>query len=108
MTTMSGGAETHRHLLYDDRHAKREYNEGNEESNSKPCARRGVGKHTGAVVLSKHDKNSGPDEQPQQTEPGEDTPLGTRRGYTHAVVRTVNVLVRDNDTLSGDHWRRHP
>jgi hypothetical protein len=108
MTAMSGGAETHRHLLYDDRHAKREHNEGNEESDSKPCARRGVGKHTRAIVLSEHDENSGPDKQPQQAELGQDAPLGARRGHTHAVMRTINILVRNNDIFSGDGLRRHP
>src|SRR5271169_4849701 len=61
MTAMSGGTETHGHLLYDDCHTKRKNNEGNEESNSKPCARRGVGNHARAIVLSKHHENSGSD-----------------------------------------------
>ena len=108
MTAMSGGTETHRHFLYDDCHAKREHNEGNEESASKPCARRGLGKHAGAVVLSQHNENSRSEEQPQQMEPGKDTPLGAGGGHTHPVMRTINVLMSDNDVFLGDGWRRHP
>jgi hypothetical protein len=85
--------------LYNDCHAKRENDEGDEESNSKPCAGRGVGNHTWAVVLSKHHENSGSDEQPQQAKLGKETPLGARRGYTYPVMRPIHVLVRDNDIL---------
>src|SRR6266404_2354270 len=59
VTAMRGGTETHGHLLYDNGHTKRENDEGDEEPNSKPRARRGVGNHTWAVVLPKHHENSG-------------------------------------------------
>ena len=73
--------------------------------NRAPC--RGVGNHTWAVVLSEHHKNSGSDEQPQQAEPGEGTPLGARRGHTHPVMRTIHVLVGDNDIFLRDGLRRY-
>src|ERR1700719_1965619 len=59
VSAMRGGTETHGHFLYDDGHTKRENDEGDEEPNSKPRARRGVGNHTWAVVLPKHHENSG-------------------------------------------------
>ena len=108
MAAMRGGSQAHGHLLYDDGHAKRKNDEGDEESNSKPRARRGVGNHAGAVVLSQHDEDSGPDQQPQQTELREGAPLGARRGHAHAVVRTINVLVGDDDVLLGDALLRQP
>jgi hypothetical protein len=101
MTVVRGGTQPHGNLLYDDCHAKRENDEGNEEPNSKSRARCSVGNHAWAVVLSQHDENSGSYEQPQQAELGEGTPLGARRRNTDTVMRTINVLVGDNDIFFG-------
>src|ERR1700719_2075896 len=108
VSAMRGGTETHGHFLYDDGHAKREDDEGDEEPNSKSRARRCVGNHTRAVILTQHDKNSRSDKQPQQAKPGEETSLGASREDTHAVMRTIYVLVGDNDVFLGDGLRRYP
>src|ERR1700693_654403 len=102
VAAVSGGTQTHGHFLYDDSHATGEHDEGNEEPNPKPRARRGIGNHAWAVVLSQHHENSGSDEQPQKTEPGEGTPLRARRRNTDTVMRTIDVLVGDNDIFLGN------
>src|SRR5580700_7440637 len=77
VSPMSGGAEAHRHLLHDDRHAKRESYERDEEADTKFGASRGVGKHAGAVILAQHDQDAGADQQPQQASSGGKAAPGT-------------------------------
>ena len=108
MAAMSGGTQPHGHLLYDDRHAECQNHEGNEESDSKSCARRRVGNHAGAVVLSKHHENSRSNEQPQETEFGEGPSLGARRRNPDTVVCTIDVLMGDYNIFLGDGLWRYP
>src|ERR1700689_4330763 len=54
MSAWGGGAEADGHFLDDDCHAKREGDEGEEESDAKSRSGGGVGKHAGAVVFSQH------------------------------------------------------
>jgi hypothetical protein len=94
---MGGGAETHGHLLNYDRHAKRESNERKEESDAKLCTRSGIGEHAGPVVLSEHDQNARPDQQPQQLRPrGKATPGACGR-HPDAIMRTIYVFVGNDD-----------
>ena len=64
VSAMGGGAQAHCHLLHNDRHAKREGDEWDEEADAKLGAGRRVGEHAGPVILSQHDQNTGTDQQP--------------------------------------------
>ena len=97
VSAMRRRAQAHGHLLHYDRHAKRERDKRNEESDAKLCARSSVGEHAGPVVLSQHDQNPRPHQQPQQTGPGEKAALGARRRHPDAIVRTIHVFVGDDD-----------
>src|ERR1700689_1403716 len=95
MSAWGGGAEADGHFLDDDCHAKREGDEGEEESDAKSRSGGGVGKHAGAVVFSQHNEDTGADQQPQQARPGGETALGAGGGDANAVVSAVDVFVSD-------------
>ena len=66
VTAMRGGPEADGHFLDNDRHAKREGDERNEESDAELGTGGGIGQHAGAVVFSQHDQDAGADEQPEK------------------------------------------
>ena len=76
---MRGRAEAHRHLLHHAGHEEGEHHEGDEETDAKSGACRGIREHAGAVILTEHDKNAGADEQPEQPEAGTESAACARR-----------------------------
>ena len=66
------------------------------ETDAELGAGRGIGQHAGPVVFAQHHQDARPHQQPDQTQTREAT---ARAGVenTGAVVRTIDVLVRDHD-----------
>jgi hypothetical protein len=94
---MGCGPQSHRHLLHNNGHAKRERNKRKKKSDAELRAGSRIGEHAGPIVLSQHDQNPGPNQQPQQSRSGEHTALGAGCGYADAIMRPIHVFVGDHD-----------
>ena len=97
MSAMGGRTQADRHLLDHDRHAKCEEHKRNEKTDAKLRARGGIGKHAGPVILSQHDQHARPNQQPQQSRPGEEATLGARRRHPDTIMGAIHVFVGDDD-----------
>src|SRR5260370_38229338 len=98
---MGSGTQAYGHLLNYDRHAKREGNEWNRESDGELGASGSVGEDAGAVVLSQHDEHPWPDQQPQEARSGGKAALCPSGGDSDAIMRTVDVFVSNENFFFG-------
>src|SRR5690242_4222823 len=101
MTAMRSRAKAHGHLLHNERHEECQNHERNEKSDTVARAGGGIGEHAGAVVFSQHDENARADKKPQEAKSGEYAATGARGEHAIAVLRTIDVLVSDDNVGGG-------
>ncbi len=101
MAAMRGRAQADGHLLYDACHQEGEHDEGQEEADAETGSGRSIREHAGPVIFSEHDQNAGADQQPQQASAQPAAALRTGCRNTLAIVRAIDVFVRDDDAAGG-------
>ena len=67
----------------------------------KPRPGRSIRQHAGTIVFAEHHQDAGANEQPEQPQPWPESAPRPRRRNPFAVVRSIDVLMRDDDAGSG-------